>query len=37
MEEKRWLNAKIVEQKMPPHEKVGRWLVAPTRQEKEQN
>ncbi len=37
LEEKEWLNVKTVEPKLPNPEKVGRWLVAQIRQEKELN
>ena len=37
LEEKEWLNAKTVEPKLLHPEKVGRWLVAQIRQEKELN
>jgi hypothetical protein len=37
MEEKKWLNVKTVEPKLPNLEKAGRWLVAQIRQGKELN
>jgi len=37
LEEEKWLNVKTVEPKLQNPEKLGRWLVAQIRQEKEHN